>query len=140
MRLHSQRLNIKTTQLASLTAVFRSKKQPRLPATDRMDIDQDDYLAGPSGQANGSDIAPEVPTSRLDDSESDRSCRSDGNETSEGMLGDSDSDEFESEQDVSRCEMGEGRGPLEFELRAAKAGNIRRGGKILIELIKVLNL
>ena len=87
-----------------------------------MTVDQDDGPAGPGGRVDGSDIVPEVPTLQLDDSGSDNGCKNDSGETNEGMLDGSDSDEFESDDDSSRCEMGEGQGLLEFELQAAKAG------------------
>ena len=122
MRQHAQRLNIKTTHLASLTAVFH----PRPPAANRshlpaMDMNQDDDLTGSGGQVGGLGGVPGVSTSWLNDSEADDS---DSDEVSEGMMVDFDSDEFEGDEDAGCCETGEGRGPLEFELRAAKAGNV----------------
>lgn len=136
MKQHSQRLNIKTTHLASLTAVFHSKKKPRPPTTNHSrppvtDTGPGDHLAGPSGQVNGPGIIPEVPIPQPeDDGRTDESDESDSDQMSEGMLVDLDSDEFESDEDVGR-EMGEGRGPLEFELRASNAGNVHRRDEIL---------
>ena len=135
MRQHSQRLNIKTTHLASLTAVFCSKKKPGLPATNHShppatDTDLDNHLTEPSDQVNGPRVIPEVPIPQLDDGATDDSDESDSDEMSEGMLVDSDSDEFESDEDVDH-KMGEGRGPLEFELRASSAGNVHHGDGIL---------
>ena len=86
-----------------------------------MDVDHNDDLVGPGGQVGGSGAIPTASTSRLDDGGTDDG---DSDEASEGMVVDFDSDEFESDEDAGRCEMGEGRGPLEFELRAAKAGNV----------------
>ena len=127
MKQHSRRLNIKTTKLASLTAIFRSKKKPPtesdgalLPA---MDIDGEEHP--PSNQGGDPEATPEGPIQQRNGSETAES----GNESdgaSEGMLADSDSDdEFESD-----TEGVDGRGDavatrsLEFEVRAAIAGNV----------------
>ena len=139
LRQHAQQLNIKTTHLASLTAVFHPKKRPRRPAMNRshlpvMDVDEDNNLAGPGGQADDSEVVPEASTSRLRDSGTDDSNNSNSDEASEGMmedLEDLDSDEFQSDDDVGRCETGEGRGMLDFELGAARAGNVHRRDEIL---------
>ena len=132
MKQHAQKLNIKTTHLASLMAIFHPKKRPKPPTIDgshppTMDVSQDDYLTGPGG----SEVTSEVPTSQLDDIGTDDGGRSGSDETSEGALGDSDSDEFESDEEDVVCEAREGQGSLEFELRAAKAGNVHRECKIL---------
>jgi hypothetical protein len=135
MKNHSQRLNIKTTRLASLTAVFHSKNQ-RPPAADTsrlpaMDIDGEGYPPEPDTQVGGSEAIPEGPTSRSDGSEiddGDDGDDSDGDGTDEGLLVDSDSgDEFESDDENIGSHgdgVGSGRGPLEFELRAAEAGSV----------------
>jgi hypothetical protein len=132
LKQHSQRLNIKTTHLASLTAIFRPKKQPKPPTANRShpptaDMNQDDHLAGPGG----SEVTPEVSTSQPGDIRSDDGTGSDGDEMSEGAFGDPDSDEFESDEEDLGCETTEGRVPLDFELNAAKAGNVHHGHEIL---------
>jgi len=131
MKKHSQRLNIKTTQLASLTAVFHSKKR-RPPTIDNshlpaMDVDEEGSPPEPDTQVGGSEAVPEGSIPQSDGSETDDDCDdSDGDGTSEGLLVDSDSeDEFESDDENvgGRGDgVGSGRGPLEFELRAAEAG------------------
>ena len=135
---HSQRLNIKTTQLASLTAVFHSKKQRR-PAVDNpylsaMDIDKEGPLPEPNSQVGGLEAIPGEPTTQGDGSKTDNDNDSDDNNgsnsdgASEELLTDLDSgDEFESdEEDISGCRdgTGKGQGLLEFELRAAEAGSV----------------
>ena len=85
-----------------------------------MDVSQDNHAAG----LGGLDVTSEVPTPQPGDIRTDDSGKSDSDETSEGTLGDLDSDEFDSEEEDLVCETREGRGPLEFELRAAKAGNV----------------
>ena len=132
MKQHAQQLNIKTTHLASLTAIFHPKKRPKPPTTNdsyppTTDMSRDDHLAGPGG----SEVTSEVPTSQLSDIRTDDGSRSNSDGMSEGVVGDSDSDEFESDEEDVVCEAREGRGPLEFELRAAKAGNVHRECKIL---------
>ena len=132
MKKHSQRLNIKTTQLASLTAIFHSKNQ-RPPATGAshlpaMDADEAGYLPGPDTRIGGSEAIPEEPASQFDGSETNDGDDSDGNGTDEGLLASSDSeDEFESDDENIGSHgdgAGNGRGPLEFELRAAEAGSV----------------
>ena len=128
MKKHSQRLNIKTTQLASLTAIFHSKKR-RPPAADdphlsAMDVDKEGSLPRPDSQIGGSEAIPKELTTQFDGSETDNSDGSDGDGTNRGLLVDSDSgDEFESDED-SEVEAGIDRGPLEFELRAVEAGSV----------------
>ena len=131
MRGHAKQLNIKTTHLASLTAVFHSRKQPRPPTTSSphppaTDTEQGNNPAGPSGQDNSSEVPPEVLMSRLGDAGADDSDRIDSDEMSEGGLEDFDSEEFESSDEDLGCEMRDHQVPLEFELRAAKAGNVHR--------------
>ena len=136
MKKHAQRLNIKTTHLASLTAVFHPKKQLRPSTTNAMDTSQDNCLAGPSGQADGTGVVPEVPAPQFNYCGTDDSDESDDSGLgANGTLPDSDSDEFESNEDPGQCKAGEGRGPLEFELRTAKAGDIHRRDETLIKLI-----
>lgn len=119
--------------------MFHSKKQPRLPTANRphppaADTNQDGDPAGSSGQVNSLDASPGVPTSRLGDVGTDDCNGSDSNGMSEGALGDFDSDEFESsgEEDVG-CETRDSPVHLEFELSAAKAGNVRRRYEILMK-------
>jgi hypothetical protein len=133
MKKHSQRLNIKTTQLASLTAVFRSKKRspPVIddPSLSAMEVDEDQSLPEPDGQAGDSGVIPEGPALQFAGNETDDGESDGSNDTNEGPLIDSDSgDEFESDwEDVDESQGDRPqnhRGPLEFELRAAEAGNI----------------
>ena len=60
--------------------------------------------------------------SRLGDAGAVDSDRIDSDEMSEGGLEDFDSEEFESSDEDLGCEMMDHQVPLEFELRAAKAG------------------
>jgi hypothetical protein len=115
MKEHSRRLNIKTTQLASLTAVFRLKKRkppivddPRPPA---MDVDEEGHPP-PDSQVGGSGITPERPTLQVDGNETDDDSGGNTDGTSEGMLMDLDStDEFESdEEDVDNRRDRAGKG------------------------------
>jgi len=131
MKTHSQRLNIKTTQLASLTAVFHSKKR-RTPTADNshlsaMDVDEEGHLPELDTQIGGLEAISEGPALQSDGSEIDDGDSSDGGCTDEGLLVDSDSeDEFESDGENAGGHgdgVGKGRGPLEFELRAAEAGS-----------------
>lgn len=132
MKKHSQRLNIKTTRLASLTAVFHSKRR-RPPATDNphlsaMDVDEEGPLqAEPGGQVDGLETIPEESATQPDSSETDNNNGGNSDGTSEGLLMDSDSgDEFESdEENIGGCRDGAEKGQgLEFELRAAEAGSV----------------
>ena len=132
LKQHSQHLNIKTTHLASLTAIFHPKKQPKRPTANRShpptaDTNQDNHLAG----AGGSEVTPEVSTSQPGDIRSDDGTGSDGDEMSEGAFGDSDLDEFESDEEDLSCKTMEGQVPLDFELNASKAGNVHHGHEIL---------
>jgi len=131
MKTHSQRLNIKTTQLASLTAVFHSNKR-RTPTADNshlsaMDVDEEGHLPELNTQIGGLEAIPEGPALQSDSSEIDDGDSSDGGCMGEGLLVDSDSeDEFESDGENAGGHgdgVGKGRGPLEFELRAAEAGS-----------------
>jgi hypothetical protein len=148
MKKHSQRLNIKTTRLVSLTAVFHSKNQrpptvdaSRLPA---MDLDGEGYPPEPDTQVGGSEAIPEGPTSQSDSSETndgddgdDGDGDGDGGGTDEGLLVDLDSgDEFESDDENISSHgdgVGNGRGPLEFELRAAEAGSVLHQSSALMK-------
>lgn len=151
MRQHSRRLNIKTTRLASLTAVFRPKK--RAPSTvdanitTAMDVDESLYPPGQDDVARGSEGIPqgtaissggnemdddssegdETGDDGVDGDEADDDGSDDSDMSVEGVLADVDSeDEFESdEESVSGIEEAEvGQAPLEFELRAAEAGSV----------------
>ena len=127
-----KQLNIKTTHLASLTAVFHSKKKSRLPAVSRShppmtNTNQDDSLTESSGQVDSSEVPPEVPTLRLGDVGADDSDKINSDEMSKGGLEDFDSEEFESLDEDLGCKMRDHQVSLEFELRAAKAGNVHRG-------------
>ena len=129
MKEHSRRLNIKTTKLASLTAIFRSKKRTP-PATDvpdlsAMDVDEESHPT--ENQEGGPGAAVEGPTLQCDGNETEDSGSCDSDGASNGMWVDSDSeDEFEDEEGVSDQEdgVGEGQGVLEFELKAAEAGDV----------------
>lgn len=140
MRGHSKRLNIKTTHLASLTAVFHSKKQPRPPTESRCrppttGTNQDSNLAASGSQVDNLDVTPEVQMSQLGDVSqlgTDDHDGSGSDEMDEGALEDFGSDEFESsDEEDPGCETRDGRGLLEFELNAAKAGNVHHGHDIL---------
>ena len=147
MKKHSQQLNIKTTQLASWTAVFHSKKQR--PAAEvshlsAMDVDKPE----PDAQVGGLEAIPEGPTLQFDGGETDDdddSDNGDGDGTGEGLLVDSDSeDEFESDDDENIGGHGgqaeNGRRLLDFELRAAEAGSVlHRRWHLDEKLIKPLN-
>ena len=133
-RQHSQKLNIKTTQLASLTAVFRRKKRvPRAveeTPTSAMDVDDTVHPPEHDGQAGCLETITQEPTFLSDDNETDNdgggdSDRNGGSE--EGFTNSDSEDEFESDEEGVGC-RGDGprvnQGSLEFELRAAEAGNI----------------
>ena len=137
MKRHSQQLNIKTTRLASLTSVFRPKKQ-QLPTTDRtsspaMDVHEEGCLPEQGSQVGSSETAPHEPTLRHDESGTEDDNGSNGNDGSdndgsEGLWVDSDSeDEFESDEESSSGQAagsGVHQRILEFDLRAAEAGDI----------------
>ena len=114
MQEHSQRLSIKTTRLASLTAVFRLKGQLRLTTTGRshpptMEADEAGNCNRPDSPVGGSEVIPEEQTLQPDDSGADDSNGSDGSEANEGMFLDSDLDEFESNEEGISCGVvGEG--------------------------------
>jgi hypothetical protein len=115
MKEHSRQLNIKTTQLASLTAVFCLKKRKPPVADDprplEMDVDEEGHPP-PDSQVGGSGITPERPTPQVDGNETDDDSGSNTDGMSEGMLMDLDStDEFESdEEDVKNCGDRAGKG------------------------------
>jgi hypothetical protein len=137
MREHSRRLSIKTTRLASLTAIFRSKKQQKSPATGHSHPPTTDAVEandhdGPDGLVGSLEVVPEEQTLQLDDSGADDNDGSDGNGGNEGTLMDFNSDEFESDEESVGCDVTEeGRGLLEFEMRAADAGNVCHEHRIL---------
>ena len=128
MKQHSQRLNIKTTRLASLTAIFhRKKKVPRgaepTPSTSRMNVDS------PEEDNRMDDITPHESTLLLNGNETDIDDDEGGEDGSEneGPPVDSDSeDEFESDEEAvgggGGCQPGHG--ILDFELKAAETGGI----------------
>ena len=141
MREHSRRLSIKTTRLASLTAVFCLKRQPRLPTTGRShppttEANEADDCKRPDSPVGGSEVIPEEQTLQPNDSGADDSNGSDGGEVNEEMFLDLDSDEFKSDEEDIGCDAtGDGRGLLEFELRAAEAGKVCRKCQILHEML-----
>ena len=131
MKEHSRHLNIKTTWLASMTAVFHSRKQgppaaDKAPATE-MDVDEVVLPPEPDSQVCGSEAITQEPAAPHDGNETDETGGSDSDNRMEGSLVDSDSgDEFESEEESvdGIDEAKEDRGTLEFELRAAEAGSV----------------
>ena len=129
MKEHSQRLNIKTTQLASLTAVFRRRKRApsvahKAPRT-AMDVGEVVLLPEHDSQVGDLEAIPREPAALSGGDETDDAGSSSG---MEGSLEDLDSEnEFESdEEDVAGKRDGArgGRGVFDFELRAAEAGNV----------------
>ena len=125
MKKHTQWLNIKTTHLMSLTAVFHTKERPRAgcshpPAAGST---ESNHLAPPSGEVDGLGVTPEELALQPNDSGMDDGSGSDDNESSDRIPANSDSDEFKSDDDLGHCEMEEGQRSLEFELWVAKAGN-----------------
>ena len=109
-----------------------------------MDVDEPE----PDAQVGGSEAIPEGPTLQFDSGETDdddNSDNGDGDGTGEGLLVDSDSeDEFESDDDENIGGHGgqaeNGRGLLDFELRAAEAGSVlHRRWHLDEKLIKPLN-
>ena len=97
-----------------------------------MEADEAGNCNRPDSPVGGSEVVPEEQTLQPDDSGADDSDGSDGSEANEGMFPDSDSDEFESDEEGIGCgAAGEGRGLLEFELRAAEAGKVCREFQIL---------
>jgi len=142
MKEHSRGLNIKTTRLATLTAIFRSKKHlpPRvaddtpMPAMDvdntvhtpERDIQMDDLEAISHGLTSLYDNDDDDD----DDDEIDGGC--DGNTNGrrsedEAPAMDSDSeDEFESDEEMDDRGVGCGTNQkmLDFEIKAAEAGSV----------------
>ena len=129
---HSHRVNIKTTRLASLTAIFRPKKRA-YPTTDKapatsMDTDGMTYPPNEAPDVQVED--PEViarESALLSDGDEMGDASSDDDERVEGLYTYSDSeDDFESNDgDVDETDEVEvDRGILEFESRAAEAGNV----------------
>ena len=130
MKEHSQRVNIKTTRLASLTAVFRPKKQTR-PTMDRVPtalMDMDGVACPPSEDQDIQVVDSETQELALaSDGDETDDTGSDGDERVEESYTYSDSeDDFESDEggvdEMDGVEVD--RGTLEFELRAAEAGNV----------------
>ena len=117
-------------------AIFRSKKQKspttghsHPPTTDAVEANDHNR---PDGCVCSLEAVPEEQPSQLDDSGADDSNGSNGDRGNEGMLMDFDLDEFESDEESVRCDVTEeGRGLLEFEMRAAEAGNICHKHQIL---------
>lgn len=131
MKEHSQRLNIKTTWLASLTAVFCPKKRapPVVDEAPETAMDVDNLVPHPEqdSQVGGFEAIPQEPASSSDDDETDDAgSGSDG--VTEGSLRDSDSEnEFESDKedgDDERDGDEGGQGIFDFELKAAEAGDV----------------
>ena len=114
MREHSQWLSIKTTRLASLMAVFCLKRQSRPPTTGHScppttEADEADNCDRPDSLVGGSEVVPEERTLQPDNSGVEDSDGSSGSEVNEGLLMDSDSDEFESDEEgTGRDATGEG--------------------------------
>ena len=131
MKEHSHRLNIKTTRLASMTAVFHSKKWAP-PVADKtpttvMDVDEVAYPPKQDNQVGGPEAIPRESAAFRDNNETDDAGSSDSGNRMGGSFADSDSgDEFESKEESinGMDEAEEGRGMLEFELGAAEAGSI----------------
>ena len=98
-----------------------------------MDTNRDDGLTESSGQVTDLEDCP-VPVSQLSNAGADDRNGSNSDETSDRMLEDFDSDEFESsDEEGLSCETRSAQVPLEFELSAAKAGNVLRGHEILMK-------
>ena len=131
MNEHSRRLNIKTTQLASMTAVFHSKKRgppaaDKAPAT-KTDVDGAVPPPEPDSQVHDPEATTREPAAPHNGNETDEAGSSDNDNRMEGPLVDSDSgDEFESEVESvdGMDEAKEDRRTLDFELRAAEAGSV----------------
>ena len=76
MKLHARRLNIKTTELANMTAVFRLKKRTPPAAADSpdppaMDVDEEGCLPEPDIQVGDLEAISEEPTLQSDSDETD---------------------------------------------------------------------
>ena len=138
MRGHAKWLNIKTTHLASLTAVFHSKKRSKPPAASHShplvtDTNRDNSLTKSSGQVTDLEDCP-VPMSQLSNAGVDDHNGSDSDEMSDWMLEDFNSDEFKSsDEEGLSCKMRGAQVPLGFELSAAKAGNVLHRHEILMK-------
>ena len=134
MKKHSQGLNIKTTRLASLTAIFRPKKQPPPVANGApmpaMDMDDTQHTPERDTQMDDLEAISHGLLSLYDDNEIDEDwdgnangCRSED----EVPVVDSDSeDEFESDEECGGGGVGCGMSQrtLDFELKAAEAGSV----------------
>lgn len=132
MKQHSQRLNIKTMRLASLTAIFRRKK-PAPRAAEVTPISRtsvDDVAQSQDIEMGDLEVIPHETASAYDGDETDDSSdkeHNDRNGDEEPMVVSDSEDEFESErEDVDPVgnECGADRGILEFELKAAEAGKV----------------
>ena len=98
-----------------------------------MDTNRDDGLTESSGQVTDLEDCP-VPVSQLSNAGADDRNGSDSDEMSDRMLEDFDSDEFESsDEEGLSCETRDAQVPLEFELSAAKAGNVPRRHETLMK-------
>jgi hypothetical protein len=144
MKQHSQRLNIKTTRLASLTAIFHRKKQVpyKVGETPSSTMDVDNTINPPEqdSQAGGLETIPQGPATPYNNGDDDSDDDDDDDDDDEvdgsrdhdngggggngGSLMESDSDEFESDEEgVSRGDLYRADwGTLDFELKAAEAG------------------
>ena len=129
---HSQRVNIKTTRLASLTAVFRPKKRafPTTGTVPTTSVDIDGMVCPPGEgqdtQVEDLEVTAQESPLPSDGDETDNNG-SDGDRRAEESYTYSDSeDDFESDEggvdEMDGVEID--RGILEFELRAAEAGNV----------------
>ena len=134
MKEHSQLLNIKTTRLASLTAVFCSKKRPPPVADDTpmpaMDVDDIAHTPERDIQMDDLEAISHGLTSLDNDDEMDEGsgddadgCRSED----EVLVVDLDSeDKFEIDEEGEDGGVGCGANQktLDFELKAAEAGSV----------------
>ena len=134
-----KRLNIKTTRLASLTAVFRPKKKvppctAEGPSAPTIDVGMDDAVDPPEQDSHADGPEP-IPPDDGNRTETDYDSNSDGDGRSgdESSMVDSDSeDEFESDDEGVNEENGcrASRGTLDFELKAAEAGSVPTASKV----------
>ena len=134
MKEHSQLLNIKTTRLASLTAVFRSKKRPPPVADDTpmpaMNVDDIAHTPERDVQMDDLEAISHGLTSLDNDDEMDEGSGDDTDgrrSEDEAPVVDSDSeDEFEIDEEDEDGGVGCGANQkmLDFELKAAEAGSV----------------
>jgi hypothetical protein len=128
MKQHSQWLNIKTTRLASLTAIFCRKKQVPYKVGETpmstMDVDNTVHLPEQDSQAGGLETIPRGPATPYDndndgnddsdddeddedETDSNRDHNGGGGGGNGGLLMELDSDEFKSDEVVTiECMVG----------------------------------